>query len=228
MHQRKAPMPPFTDQAMQIPMNAQAHTGAANLPGMAGQQNRAARARLGSNPSESNFDYFSKVDASQQVHPFVLALNAQGQAARVHKTKQSSQNSLSSQDIQLALGHRGALNGNDSNLFGHQDTSYSGQKASAIPRSREHANLLPTGTGQRVGSKPSLGQPADVPGYQRMKTMEGSASLKHKSNLSGHDAFGKDAGGAKAPPHKKLASLISAEGTGAGVANMAVGNEQNE
>jgi len=83
-------MQPFTDQAMQIPSNSQAHTGAPNLLGMGGQQNRAARARLGSNPSESNFDYFSKVDTSQQVHPFVLALNAQGQAARVHKTKQSS------------------------------------------------------------------------------------------------------------------------------------------
>lgn len=83
-------MQPFTDQAMQVPMNTQAHTGAQNLLGMGGHQNRAVRARLGSNPSETNFDYFSKVDASQQVHPFVLAVNAQGQAARVHKTKQSS------------------------------------------------------------------------------------------------------------------------------------------
>ena len=97
-----------------------------------------------------------------------------------------------------------------------------------IPRSRENTNLLPTGTVQRVGSKPSLGQPADVPGLQKIKSMEGSASLKHKSNLSGHDVFGKDAGGVKVIPHKKLASLISSEGTGAGLANMPVGNDQNE
>ena len=97
-----------------------------------------------------------------------------------------------------------------------------------IPRSREHATLLPTGTGPRAGSKPSLGQPADAPGYQKIKTMEGSASLKHKSNLSGYDVFTKDTGGVKALPPKKLASLISSDGAGAGLANMAVGSEPNE
>ena len=58
--------------------------------------------------------------------------------------------------------------------------------------------------------------------------MEASASLKHKSNLSGHDVFGREVGGAKALPHKKLASLVSSDGAGAGLANMAEGNEQNE